>query len=182
MSIVCLSITICSYKLKLDELLLGGAHGDDPEDVEANSLGERAALTDSNDVTIANTESGGDVGGNVLVALLVTVVLGNVVEVLTTNDDSTVHLGRNNGTGEDTATDGDKTGEGALLVNVVAVDGLTGGLETETNVLVPTLVGLVGLSGLGGGEDVGLLLESALRLNVKLGSHCFLYFQSELIS
>ena len=55
-------------------------------------------------------------GGEVLVSLLVTGVLGDVVEVLSSDDDGSVHLGGNDGTGEDTATDGDETGEGALLV------------------------------------------------------------------
>lgn len=48
--------------------------------------------------------------------LLVTVVLGDVVEVFTADDDGTVHLGRDDTAGEDTATDGYHTGEGALLV------------------------------------------------------------------
>lgn len=54
--------------------------------------------------------------GKVLVALLVTVVFGDIVEVLAADDEGTVHLGGNDGAGEDTATDGDQTGEGALLV------------------------------------------------------------------
>ena len=52
----------------------------------------------------------------VLVPLLVTVVLGDVVEVFTADDDGTVHLVRDNTAGEDTATDGDETGERTLLV------------------------------------------------------------------
>lgn len=52
----------------------------------------------------------------VLVALLVTAVLGNVVEVFTADDDGTVHLGRHNTASQDTATDGNLTDEGALLV------------------------------------------------------------------
>lgn len=55
-------------------------------------------------------------GGKVLVALLVTVVLGDVVEVFTADDDGTVHLGGDDTAGQDTATDGDLTDEGALLV------------------------------------------------------------------
>jgi hypothetical protein len=50
------------------------------------------------------------------VALLVTGVLGDVVKVFSADDESTVHLGGNDGAGKDTATDGDETGEGALLV------------------------------------------------------------------
>lgn len=49
-------------------------------------------------------------------ALLVTGVLGDEVEVLAADDGGTVHLRRDNGAGEDTATDGDEAGEGALLV------------------------------------------------------------------
>lgn len=96
--------------------------------------------------------------------LLVTVVLGDVVEVVTADDDGTVHLGRDNSTGQDTATNGDATGEGALLVDVGTNDGLLGGLETETNLLVPTLGGLVDLR-FGGSEDVRLLLEGLFGLN-----------------
>lgn len=54
--------------------------------------------------------------GEVLVALLVTGILGDVVEVLSSDDEGSVHLGGNDGAGQDTATDGDETGEGALLV------------------------------------------------------------------
>lgn len=80
------------------------------------SLAQRTALADGNLVTLLNTESRGNVGGEVLVALLVTGVLGDEVKVLAADDDGTVHLGGNDGTGEDTATDGDETGERALLV------------------------------------------------------------------
>lgn len=49
-------------------------------------------------------------------ASLVTGVLGDEVQVLAADDESTVHLGGDDGTGEDTAADGDETSEGALLV------------------------------------------------------------------
>lgn len=49
-------------------------------------------------------------------ALLITVVFGDVVEVFTADNESTVHLGGHNGTGQDTATDGNETSEGALLI------------------------------------------------------------------
>lgn len=79
-------------------------------------LAERPALANGDLVTLLNTESRGDVGGKVLVSLLVSGVLGDVVEVLSSDDEGSVHLGGNNGAGQDTATDGDETGEGALLV------------------------------------------------------------------
>lgn len=80
------------------------------------SLAQRSALSNGNLVTLHNTEGWGDVGSEVLVSLLVTGVLGNKVQVLPADDDGTVHLGGHDGAGQDTATDGDETGEGALLV------------------------------------------------------------------
>lgn len=85
------------------------------------SLAQGAALADGDPVTFLNTESGRDVSGKVLVSLLVTVVLGDVVEVFTADDDGTVHLGGDDTAGQDTATDGNQTGEGALLVCSISV-------------------------------------------------------------
>jgi len=50
------------------------------------------------------------------VSLLVSRVLGNEVKVFSSDDEGPVHLGGNDGTGEDTATDRDHTGERAFLV------------------------------------------------------------------
>ena len=106
--------------------------------VSTYGLAERPALADGNLVTLLNTEGGGDVGGEVLVAALVTGVLGDEVEVVTADDAGTVHLGGPDSAGKDTATDRDHTSEGALLVNVRALDGSLGRAEAQTNVLVPS--------------------------------------------
>lgn len=108
-----------SMRLETTELLgslLGGLVLGDLEDVETNSLGEGTALANGDGVANLDTESGRNVGGNVLVTLLVTRVLGDEVEVLSADDDGTGHLGRDNLAGEDTATDGNETSPGALLV------------------------------------------------------------------
>lgn len=102
-------------------------------------------------------------------ALLVTVVLGDEVEVLATDDDGALHLGGDDLTSEDATTDGDITGEGALLVDVLALNGLLGGLEAKTDLLVPAVVLDRLLAGnLGVLEDTLLLLESFLNLVVGL--------------
>lgn len=88
--------------------------------------------------------------------LLVSVVFWNIVQVVTSDDDGTVHLGRDNGTGQDLTSDRDVTNEWALLVNVVTSDGGLWGLETQTDLLVPSLGTTVGLS-LWVGEDMWLL-------------------------
>ena len=49
-------------------------------------------------------------------SLLVTGVLGDEVKVFSADDESSVHLGGNNGASQDTTTDGDETGEWALFV------------------------------------------------------------------
>lgn len=103
-------------------------------------------------------------------ALLVSVVLGDVVKVVATDNDSSVHLGGDDGTSQNSSTDRDLTDKGALLVDVGTLDGLLGGLETKTDILIPTL-GLLGDLGLGVLEDMGLLLESTLRLDGELGRH-----------
>jgi hypothetical protein len=73
-------------------------------------------LSNSNLITLLNTESWRNVRSKVLVSLLVSGVLGDEVEVLSADDECAVHLGGNDGTGQDTATDGDETSEWALLV------------------------------------------------------------------
>lgn len=142
---------------------------------KTHSLGQRSALADCDLVTLLDTESGRDVCGEVLVAALVTGVLGDEVEVLAADDEGTVHLGGNDGAGQDTAADRDLADKGALLVDVVAVNGGLGGLETQTDVLVPSSATLAGAGGLADAlgvlEDVRLLLVSALALDGKLGGH-----------
>jgi len=133
------------------------------EDVETDGLGEGSALTDSDNVTSLNTdESRRQMGRQVPVTLLITVVLGNVMQVLATDGNGALHLGRDNDTGEDTTTDGNITSEGALLVDVGTLDGFLGGLETKTNLLVPTVVSLLG--DLGVLENSNLLLEGFFDL------------------
>ena len=58
--------------------------------------------------------------------------------------------------------------------DVAALNGVLGGTETKTDILVPAagLTSLLGLGlALGVEEDVRLLLESALRLDGQLGRH-----------
>jgi hypothetical protein len=160
--------------LELGELLGRLAlAGQNTEDVETDGLGKRPALANDDLVTGLDTESGRDVCGEVLVALLVTGVLGDEVEVFTADDQGacllsavcsaktcfhlpkfeiisscgkfrrkraqrTVHLGGHDGSGEDTATDGDHAGEWALLVDVAALNGSLGRAEAQTDILIPS--------------------------------------------
>jgi hypothetical protein len=76
--------------LKLGEGLDGlSGPGQHTEDVEADRLGEGAALTHDDLVAGLDTEGGGDMRGEVLMALLVSRVLGNEMEVFAADDEGT---------------------------------------------------------------------------------------------
>jgi hypothetical protein len=68
------------------------------DDVEANSLGKRSALADSDNITDSEAESWGAVSSDSLVTLLESVVLLDVVKVIAADDDSVLHLGGNDDT------------------------------------------------------------------------------------
>ena len=57
------------------------------------------------------------------VALLETIVLGNVVQVVTANDNRPLHLGRLDDARQDAAANRHVTSERALLVDVLACAG-----------------------------------------------------------
>lgn len=99
--------------------------------------------------------------GDVSMSLLVSVIFGDVVEVITTNDDGPLHLGADHNTLENLASDGDSASEGAFLVDVLGFNSLFGGLETQSDVLeVPdSCAGLLGEQLLAVEEHRLLLLE-----------------------
>ena len=66
------------------------------DNVEADGLGKGSALADGHDVTLLNTgEGGGAVSGKVLVSLLESVVLLDVVQVVSSDNEGSSHLSRN---------------------------------------------------------------------------------------
>lgn len=82
------------------------------------------------------------------------------------NTDCSGHLGRHDGTCQNSTTDGDIAHKWTLFVDVFSVDRFSRSFEAKANLFEPSLwlcAGLLGL--LGVEEDVRLLLESTLRLN-----------------
>lgn len=159
----------CAYPTsEATELLLASGLDSltlDLQNVEAHSLGERTAFTDGDNISLLNTETGRQVSRDVLVALLETVVLLNVVQVVTSDlcigsqlvtdskrigdgdrekayNDSALHLGGFHDSAKNTATDRDIACERALLVDVVALDRLLRRLEAETDILEVPSAGL----------------------------------------
>lgn len=125
---------------------------DNLEDVEANGLAQRTALSDGDDVSQCDVakycwskrrksvyqaqqvctmlwrtyspEGGRAVNGHVLVTLLVTAVLLDEVQVVPSDNDRARHLVLDDDAGENAAADGDVAGERALLVDERTLDGL----------------------------------------------------------
>ena len=144
------------------------------DDVELHSLGQRAALADGDDVTLTDVlEGGGAVHGHVLMPLLKSSVLANVLQVISADDNSALHLVRDDHALEDSATDGHVSCERALLVHIVPLDSELGGLESQANALVVShaLGGLLSKDALGTDEDSILLLVSLLGLFSLLEIH-----------
>lgn len=74
-------------------------------------------------------------GGNVLVPFLKTTVLLDVVQIVSSDNDRSLHLGGHDLSHQNSSTDGNISGEGALLVDVVSLSGSIGSLDSKTNVL-----------------------------------------------
>lgn len=103
----------------------------------------------------------------VAVSLLVTAVLLDVVQVITTDDDGAFHLVGDNGSGKNTTANADITSKWALLINVSSSNGFSGGLETQTDILVPASTLTLGDNTLVVLEDSLLLLERTMSLEGK---------------
>ena len=106
------------------------------KNVVLNGLGEGTALTDGHTITLLDVEAGRAVDSHGSVTLLIPVVLGDVVKVVTTDDDGALHLGGANDAGENATTDANIRSEGALLIDVSSLDGALRSAETKTDLLV----------------------------------------------
>ena len=115
--------------------------------------------------------------GDVCVTLFETVVLSNVMKIISTDDNGSCHLVGNNNTSENTSTDGNVSGEGALLIDVGALDGVLGCLEAKSDISPISGLSLylaAQSSGLLGKEDSGLLLESLFGLSSSISHGCLM--------
>jgi len=57
------------------------------------------------------------------VSLLISGVFGNVVEIFSADDKSTVHLRGDDGTSQDTAANRNETGERTFLIDIASLNG-----------------------------------------------------------
>ena len=67
---------------------------------------------------------------NVGVLLFVSVVLGDIMEIISSDNDGSLHLGGDNQSLQDSSSDVDLASEGTFLIDVVSFDSFLGGLES----------------------------------------------------
>merc|ERR1719343_25789 len=103
--------------------------------IKSDSLGERATLTNSHNISFLHWKCGAAMSGNILVSFLKTTVLSNVMKIVPSYNQSSLHLGGNDLSLENSSSNGDVTGKRALLVNKRTLDSRIGGFDTKPNVL-----------------------------------------------
>lgn len=126
-----------AHRSELLELFLGAGSLGHLEHIEAHGLAEGPAFTHCDDVADLHVpETGGQVHGHILVAFLKAIVLPDVVQVVTADDNGPLHLHLCHHTRQNSSSDRDITRERAFLVNVGALNGLLWCLEAQTDVLI----------------------------------------------
>jgi len=122
--------------LEFLKLLLGGGGFGDFDNVEANSLRERATFAHRHHITLSNiAKARGAVGRDVFVTLFKSFVFPNKVKIISPYDDGSLHLHLLHDSGQNSAANLDEAGERAFLVHVNAVFRLIGRLESKSDIL-----------------------------------------------
>ncbi len=136
------------------------------QDVEMDCFSQRSALSNQDNITFLNRESGWDMGWDVSVSFLISVVFRNIVEIISTHYNCTLHLGWDDNSLKNLSSNGHSWSEGTFLVNVVGFNSLFRSLEIETNLLVvsDTWTGLLCEQFFAVKKNVILFLEGSLVL------------------
>ena len=108
----------------------------DLKDIEVDSLGQRSAFSHQGDISNLYVEGWGAVGSDVSVSFLVSVVFGDVVKIVASHDDGSLHFSAENDSFKNLSSNSDVAGEGTLLVDVLSFDSFLGCLEVESDVLI----------------------------------------------
>lgn len=102
----------------------------DSDHIESDGFGDWSALANGDDVSLLDSsESWGQMSWQVVMSLLESVVFLDVMQVIPSEDYGSCHLGWENDTLEDSASNGDVWGEWAFFVNVSSLNSGLWGLE-----------------------------------------------------
>lgn len=109
---------------------------DDLKYVEVDSLGERSALTNDNNVSFLYWECRWAVYWDVSMSFLISVVFGDIVEIISSDHNGSLHFCWDTNSLKNLASNWDIRSEGTLSIDVFSFDGLLGGLESQSDILV----------------------------------------------
>ncbi len=101
-----------------------------------NSLGQRSALSNSDNISFLNSEAWRTVSNDVGMSLLVSIVLLNVVEIVSSDNNSVSHFVRDNHGSKDLSSNAYISSEWAFFVNIVSLNGFFWGFETKSDISV----------------------------------------------
>ena len=104
--------------------------------VEMDGFCERSAFSDEDDISFFDCESWGAMGWDVSMSLFISIVFGDIVEIISSHNDCSLHFGGDDDTLQDLASNGDVAGEGTFFIDVVALDGFLWGFEVQSDILV----------------------------------------------
>jgi hypothetical protein len=151
-------------------LSLNDTLGFECDHVEADRLTQGAALSNGDNITIFDRECRRAVDRNVGVTLFETTVLGNVVQVVPSDNDGALHFGGNDETLEDASANGNVSGEGALFVDKARFNGGGGCLDAESDRLDEAhgFLALLIAHGAFAGDENGILLLVSLFVLIAL--------------
>ena len=73
---------------------------------------------------------------DVSMSFFISIVFGDIVQIISSDDNCSLHFSWNNNALQDLTTNGDVAGEGTFLIDIIALDGLFGSFEVQTYVFV----------------------------------------------
>jgi hypothetical protein len=103
--------------------------GDYLQDIESHSLRERSALSNDHNISFLDSEARTDVDRDIGVSLFKSVVFLDIVQVVSSHNDGSVHLGADHHSLQDLSSDRDIGSEWAFLIDVLSFDSFLRSLE-----------------------------------------------------
>ena len=139
------------------------------QNIEVDGLAKGSALSNHDNITHFNCESWGAVNCNVPVSFFVSVVFGDIMEIVPTNNKGPLHFVTDDNTLKNLTPDGNIAGKWTFLVNILGFDSLFGSFESQSNILIipNTRTRLLGEKFLAVEEHIFLFLEGSFVLKIK---------------
>ena len=138
------------------------------KNVEMDGFGKCLALPDDYNISFLNRETGRAMDWNISMSLLVSVIFGHIVQIVPSHDNGSLHFSRDHYSLENLASDRYIARERTFFIYIVAVNGLLGSPESQTDALeISDSSGcFLGKQFLAIEEDIVLFLECSFVLKL----------------